>query len=52
MKQVSTSTTRPVQLGGETMIERPNIGGAGDSHVTRVPLGKAVIVGGMTVEPG
>ncbi|MBC8105153.1 MAG: hypothetical protein H7Z14_01065 [Anaerolineae bacterium] len=52
MKLVSASTTRPVQLGGETVMERPNISAQTLRTSLRVPVGKAVVVGGMTVDPG
>jgi type II secretory pathway component GspD/PulD (secretin) len=52
MRQVASSTTRPAPLGGETVIDRPNTSEQTLSTALRVPVGAAVIVGGMTVEPG
>jgi len=45
MKVVSASTTKPVQLGGETIVERPNMSAQVLQTSLRVPVGTAVIVG-------
>jgi hypothetical protein len=49
------ATTRPSAEGhpkGETVLDRPSVLAQDLQTSLRVPLGKAVVVGGMTIEPG
>ena len=48
----TSGTTQPTAVRGEAVLDRPNMTLQSIRTSMRVPIGKAVIVGGMTVEPG
>jgi len=48
----TTATTQPIAMTGEAVLERPNMTLQSFRTSMRVPIGKAVMVGGMTIQPG